>query len=112
MNSPYHAGAIIRKAGMSGELEFDLGAGCVGDLGFAVLPYEVFDTNGKQIKDNAPFPMTFILECANGANSYIPSRRGFEHRCYEADQCKFTPGTGEEAADEVLELLNKLHKEL
>ena len=111
INSPYHAGAIIRKAALSGELEFGLGAGRIGDLGFAVLSYEVFDTNGKQIKDNAPFPLTFILECANGANSYIPSKRGFEHGCYEADQCKFMPGTGEEAADEVLELLNQLYRE-
>lgn len=111
INSPYHAGAIIRKAAMSGELQLGLGAGRIGDLGFAVLPYEVFDTNGKQIKDNAPFSMTFILECANGSDSYIPSKRGFEHGCYEADQCKFMPGTGEEAADEVLELLTQLHQE-
>lgn len=54
INSPYHASAIIRKAGMSGELQFILGAGAVGDLGFAVLPYEVFDTNGKHIKDHSP----------------------------------------------------------
>ena len=39
INSPYHAGAIIRKAAMSGELQLGLGAGRIGDLGFAVLPY-------------------------------------------------------------------------
>ena len=105
IHSPYHAGSIIRKASMSGELQFGLGAGRIGDLGFAVLPYEVFDTNGKHIKDNAPFAMTFILECANGFDLYIPSKQGFEHGCYEADQCKYTPGTGEEAANKVLELL-------
>jgi len=112
INSPYHAGAIIRKAGMRGDLKLGLGAGCIGELGLAVLPYEVFDTNGMHIKDNAPFAMTFILECSNGSNSYIPSMRGFEHGCYEADQCSFTPGTGEKAADKVLELLDQLHQEL
>jgi len=110
INSPYHAGAIIRKAGMSGQLQLVLGAGHIGDLGFAVLPYEVFDTNGKYIKDHAPFPMTFILECANGSESYIPSQRGFEHGCYETDRCKFTPGTGEKAAEAVLSVLEQLHE--
>ena len=110
IHSAYHASFIQRKAAMSGTLEFTLGAGCAGDLGFAFLPYEVFDTNGKYIKENSPFALTFILECANGMNNYIPSARGFEHGCYEADNCNFQPGTGEKAADAALGLLNKLHE--
>ena len=55
--------------------------------------------------------MTFILELANGSNSYIPSLRGFEHGCYESDHCRYQPGTGEKAAEIVLELLNESHKE-
>lgn len=110
IHSAYHAAFIQRKAAMSGTLEFTLGAGCAGDLGFAFLPYEVFDTNGMHIKHNSPFAMTFILECANGMNNYIPSARGFEHGCYESDNCNFQPGTGEKAADAALVLLNQLHK--
>lgn len=111
IHSAYHAAFIQRKAAMSGTLEFTLGAGSTGDLGFAFLPYEVFDTNGQYIKAHSPFAMTFILECANGMNNYIPSARGFEHGCYEADNCNFQPGTGEKAADAALELLHELHKE-
>lgn len=110
IHSPYHAIFIKAKASMTGEVEIRPGAGCAGDLGFAFLPYEAFDTNGKYIKAHSPFAMTFILECANGMNNYIPSARGFEHGCYEADSCRFQPGTGEKAADAVLELLNKLHQ--
>ena len=110
IHSAYHAMFIQRKAGMTGTLEFTLGAGCAGDLGFAFLPYEVFDTNGMYIKEKSPFAMTFILECANGLNNYIPSQRGFEHGCYEADNCNFQPGTGEKAADAALDLLNQLHE--
>ena len=110
INSPYHANHIIRRAAMTGDVELTLGAGCAGDLGFAFLPYEVFDTNGKYIKEHSPFAMTFILECANGMNNYIPSARGFEHGCYEADSSNFQPGTGEKAADAALDLLNKLHE--
>ena len=110
IHSAYHAMFIQRKAAMSGTLEFTLGAGCAGDLGFAFLPYEVFDTNAMYIKENSPFAMTFILECANGLNNYIPSQRGFEHGCYEADNCNFQPGTGEKAADAALDLLNQLYQ--
>ena len=108
IHSAYHAMFIQRKAGMSGTLEFTLSAGCAGDLGFAFLPYEVFDTNGKYIKEQSPFAMTFILECANGHNTYIPFALGFEHGCYEADNCNFQPGTAEKAADTALKLLKKL----
>lgn len=110
IHSAYHAMFIQRKAAMSGTLQFTLGAGCAGDLGFVFLPYEVFDTNGMYIKENSPFAMTFILECANGMNNYIPSARGFEHGCYESDNCNFQPGTGEKAADTALEILNELHQ--
>ena len=110
IHSAYHAMFIQRKARMNGQLQFTLGAGCAGQLGFAFLPYEVFDTNGKYIKAHSPFAMTFILECANGMNNYIPSERGFEHGCYESDNCNFQPGTGEKAADAALELLHQLHE--
>ena len=110
IHSPYHAGHIIRRAAMTGDVTLTMGAGCAGDLGFAFLPYEVFDTNGKYIKEHSPFAMTFILECANGMNNYIPSKRGFEHGCYESDSCNFQPGTGEKAADAALEMLQALHE--
>ena len=110
INSPYHANHIIRRAAMTGQVELTLGAGCAGDLGFVFLPYEVFDTNGMYIKERSPFAMTFVLECANGMNNYIPSARGFEHGCYEADSSNFQPGTGEVLADKALELLKQLHE--
>lgn len=111
IHSPYHAGAIIQKSKETGTIDMGIGAGCIGNLGFAFLPYEMFDTNGMQIKERSPFDMTFILECANGAFSYIPSQRGFEHGCYEADQCRNMPGTGEKIVDLVLHMMNGLKKE-
>ena len=110
IHSAYHAAHIIRKAAATEPVSIQLGAACAGELGFAAFSYEMFDTNGKWVKENSPFAMTFVLECANGANSYIPSGRGFEHGCYEADSCRVMPGTGEENANVVLELLNDLHK--
>lgn len=110
MNSAYHALYVIRKASLTGELSFTVGAARFGELGIGAFPYEMFDTNGKDVKNASPFKMTFILENANGSNNYIPSAKGFEHGCYEADSCNFLPGTGEKAANAALKLLHQFYQ--
>ena len=111
IHSAYHAGAIIAKADMPTHTTMDLGAGRIGDLGLAFMPYEMFDTNGKYVREESPFDMTLVFSCANGGHAYIPSARGFEHGCYEADMCRFAPGTGEEGAELAVSMLRTLHKE-
>lgn len=109
--SPYHALSILVKTKMGEKLPFELCAAHAGDLGFAVLPYEPFDTNGIQIKTGSPFEMTFVLGYANGYYNYIPSKLGFAYGCYESDSCKHISGTGEEAADLALDILRTLKGE-
>ena len=110
INSPYHAESILRRVDMEEYLDMDISAGKVGNIGFAFIPYEPFDTNGMQIKDASPFEMTFILGYANGYYNYVPSKLGFEYSCYETNQCKHAPGTGEEVADSIIDMLKELHK--
>lgn len=112
IHSGYHAGAIIGKSQMGDRLDMDMGAGRIGGIGMAFLPYEVFDTNGMYIRKVSPFDMTLIFSCANGGFNYIPSREGFAHGCYEADMCRHAPGTAEEAADLVVSMLHNLSKEV
>ena len=109
INSPYHAGSILRRAEMDEYLDMDIGAGAVGNVGFAFIPYEPFDTNGMQIKDASPYEMTFILGYANGYYNYVPSKLGFEYSCYETNQCKHEPGTGEAVAENIIDILKELH---
>ena len=111
IHSAYHAGAILGKLELPSHLDMTLGAARIGQLGVAALPYEVFDTNGKYIREKSPYPMTLILSSANGGFNYIPSAQGFAHGCYEADMCKHAPGTGEEAADLAVQMLAQLHTE-
>ena len=110
INTCYHATSILRKVTMGEYLDMNLGAGRVGEIGFAFIPYEPFDTNGMYIKENSPFEMTFILGYANGYFNYVPSKLGFEYNCYERNQCKHEPGTGEAVADTILQTLQELHK--
>jgi hypothetical protein len=83
----------------------------LGDCAFVGLPGEVFTEFGLQIKAESPFEETFIVELANGAHGYIPTRAAFEHGGYEARlgyTSRLVPEAGERmvrAALEQLELL-------
>jgi hypothetical protein len=110
INSPYHAGAIISKAGKGEKESFDIWAISFGDVGFVVAPYEMFDTNGMFIKENSPFDITIVATCANGANGYFPSLIACEHGGYEPDTTKYVHGSAETLADQYVGMLEGLYK--
>ena len=106
LNSPYHASAIVSRAGMADSKSFPIRAFSFGDVGLVAFPGEQFDTNGKFIKDNSPFEMTIIATKANGENGYFPSQFAFDvSGGYECDTTKYVPGTAERLADQYLEML-------
>lgn len=109
ISGPYHANAIVNKAGKGKSSSFDIFAVSFGDVGFAVAPYEMFDTNGTFIKENSPFPVTFVAECANGANGYFPSELAWPNGGYEVDICAYLKGTAEALADNYVEMLKELY---
>ena len=108
INSKYSPACIIRKASEGPTRTTGVFAFSVSTLGFAVVPFEMFDTNGKFVKDNSPFDGTFVLTCANQHNTYLPSAIGFQNGGYEVDQTHFAPGTGEIIADLYVEMLTDL----
>ena len=108
INSFHAAGAIINKAKAGPTRTTGLWAFAVGDIAFAVIPFEMFDTNGMFIKENSPFTATLLLTCANTHNTYLPSALGFQNGGYEVDQSKFGAGTAELVADEYVSMLTSL----
>jgi hypothetical protein len=109
MNSPYHAGAIIRKSKLPLTGSFDIYAVSIGDVAFVTAPYEMFDTNGSYIKEHSPFEMTFVCTCANGSNSYFPSLLGWKNGGYSVDTTRYEMGTAEKVADKYVEMLKELY---
>jgi len=108
-SSVYHASAVAKRKDMPASDAITIHALCVGDLVFALAPYEMFDTNGMEIKKNSPFEMTMVLTLANQASvGYMPTRMSFEHGSYAADTCRFMPGIGEELAQQFISLLKDL----
>ena len=78
-----------------------------GDIGFVSAPYEMFDTNGVQVREGSPFKMTFVCSYSNGGFGYVPSSIAFPHGAYEVFISRFCETTGDDFADEMVRLLNE-----
>jgi hypothetical protein len=89
-----------------GTLEVRLYAFTIGDIGFVSAPYEMFDTNGKEIRAASPCKMTFVCAYTNGHMGYCPSALAYPHGAYEVEVSPFANGSGEEFAGELVRLLN------
>ena len=109
-SSPYHASAVLGKASRTEtQTEMNFGAVAIGDaVAFAWAPYEMFDTNGMQVKAASPFPMTFMCAYTNGAFGYIPAMEAFPNRGYEVDTTRYVAGTGEQGVQVLTGLLGQL----
>ena len=86
--------------------EVRLYAFTIGDIGFVSAPYEMFDTNGVQIRQASPCKMTFVCAYTNGHMGYCPSKEAFPHGAYEVESSPFSEGDGEEFAGELVRLLH------
>ena len=103
--SVFQARAIRERAAMGMSAELELNAFSVGGVGFTTGTYEMFCEQGTFIKENSPFPITFVI---TGNSGYIPSDAAFNYRCYEADTGFYARGTAELLADNYLEMLQKI----
>lgn len=103
--SVYQAKTIVERAQIGKELQWELRAFRVGDLGFTTGTYEMFTESGKYVKDNSPFDVTFVI---TGNLIYIPNEAAFAYRNYEADTTYFVPGTAELLAEEYVKMLRSL----
>ena len=76
----------------------------IGNLYFATAPYEMFNINGKTIKDSndRASSTTFIMELTNGKIGYIPSIEAYDYGCYEATITPVERGTGEELQNQII----------
>lgn len=109
-HSYYHAKAILGRSTMekgSGK-DIQMAALSMGPIGVVFAPYEMYDTNGMQIKERSPYEITLICAYTNNAFGYIPSAIGFKNGGYEVDACTFAAGTGETLVEEYLKLLKQI----
>ena len=112
LHSQYHARALLNRHKMACEgtthVDVTMTTCSFGDVAFVAAPYEMFDTNGKYIRDFSPFKATIIATLTNDAISYIPSAYGFLNDCYEGDCTRVAPGSGERLAQQYVKMLEKI----
>lgn len=113
MHSQYQALLLLEKSQMacSGvtHIDVDMTVCAFGDIAFVAVPYEMFDTNGKYVREFSPFKATVVASLVNDCISYVPSAYGYLNDCYEADCTWLTPGAGERLAQLYVKMLEKLN---
>lgn len=107
-SSVYEVTAILGRAGTAENRSMDLKTLAIGDVAFIFAPYEMFGSNGQQIKEGSPYAMTFVVTCSENHDGYLPSTLGCELRCYEAQITKYAYGTAELLVAEYLDMLGQM----
>ncbi len=63
-----------------------------------------------QIKQDSPFKTTLVIELANDAPGYIPTRKAYAEGSYETVNSRAEAGCGEEMVRVATQLLEELQK--
>ena len=79
----------------------------VGDMAFALAPYEMFGGNAKELMEASPYENTFIITCCNGADGYVPKEGTYAYGCYESYTSYVAEGTAEILVNDFVALLNE-----
>ena len=110
--SVYEVSRVISLEALAGKTSpLELTVVGFGDLAFSTIPYEMFDTNGMELKEASPYKMTFILTCTGkGEAGYVPSALAVGNGGYEVYQSLVKYGTAEAVVETVLRELNKLYE--
>jgi len=116
------------KEGVEFVPEINMNVFTIGDVAFVIAPCEMFDANGRQIKEGSPYETTIVCTCAYNRSDkqyypfspyygyegvgYIPSYEAYEYEgvglSYEATAGIYARGTGEKVADKFVEMLTQL----
>ena len=125
IHSVFHASAVVSKAKEQPTRDMNISAISFGDVAITCHPYEMFDTNGMELRSGTvgnenyaaedqlenPYAMTVVASIGNGKHGYIPSQLGYINGGYATDTTPYAPGTGEQIVGDMLHILNELHGE-
>ncbi len=107
-SSVYHANSIVRNYSLPETMDYPLSVCSIGDIGFAMAEFEIFDNLGVFVRENSPFAQTFVMGYTDHASSYMPSAYAYQYGCYEAENSRLAIGSGERCAALMLESLIRL----
>ena len=85
----------------------------LGNVAIATNPFELYQEYAQRIKARAKAEQVFIIQLANGAGGYLPTRAAIEGGSYSSKPASTTcgPDGGDELVLKTLELMDGLWKE-
>jgi len=89
----------------------ELNAVSIGDVALVTLPQEMFDSDGKYIKDESPFEMTLIMGYACSVSGYCAPDWAVPNGGYEVVHGPFAAGTAELFKEHYLTTLQTLFEQ-
>lgn len=107
-SSVYEVTAILIRMKFGETRSMELRTMSIGNMGIIFAPYEMFGASAMQIKKDSPYAMTFIISCSQNHDGYLPSKLGWQLRCYEAQITRFASGTAEQLAQEYVNMLTEM----
>ncbi len=110
--SVYEATGLVNRINYPDTYSMELHAMTIDGVSFIFAPFEMFGVTGKEIKDNSPYDMTFVITCSENKDGYhmgyLPHEYGCEESFYEYDVTKFARGTAEDLAKTYVEILTEM----
>ena len=104
----HHARGVLSRAGLGENISIDVYAIAIGDIAFVTAPYEMFCSNGRFIKEHAPYKLTVVASCSNDTIDYLADETSFQYDIYEVNTRRMGVGTAENVANMYVEMLNDL----
>ncbi|MGQ9556257.1 MAG: neutral/alkaline non-lysosomal ceramidase N-terminal domain-containing protein, partial [Anaerolineae bacterium] len=96
----------LRESGLT-HMPIEVSVITLGEMALVGLPGEIFVELGLAIKEQSPFPHTFVAELCNDSIGYVPTRKAYGEGGYEATSTPLEMGTGERMVEVALELLRQ-----
>lgn len=105
-----YAKRVLELAEGPDSVEAKIQALRIGDLAICTYPFETFAEIGLDVKAQSPFGDTFIIELANGAYGYLPTKEQHEFGGYETwmGTCRVQLDANEILTEQLLEMLAEL----
>ena len=98
------------RSGAWSSTDPEMNAISIGDVALVTLPQEMFDSDGKYLKENSPFAMTLIMGYACSTSGYAAPDWAAPNGGYETVNGPFKLGTAELFKDHYIKTLNTLHE--
>lgn len=80
----------------------------IGDIALVSTAGEPFSSIGERIRNDSPFPFTFVSGYSNGGFGYIPDRQAYVEGGYEVAATPFSPDAADVLVQECTHMLHEL----